>query len=184
MKRQWQNHTAAHPKLRRTRWHTSNSSTGSETREGNWGNLDYSRPYLKSSDWGQAAKNPKKGQHRDVYWVLNILYTCKSRNHKAISFLGFLGYHFCLFWRHRISLCSPGLPRTQRLTYLYLIKAGPKGMRHHATHNPLSLLILYSIEKTVDSASECLKQKNNMSTPETTSRTCNSLGWVQYSSPK
>lgn len=144
MKRQWQeNHTAAHPELRRTRWHTSNSSTGSETKEREfkaiWTTQD---PISKAVTEDKQPRIPRKGSTEMSTESLNILYTCKSRNHKVISFLGFLGYHFCLFWRHRISLCSPGLPRTQTLTYLYLIKAGPKGMRHHATHNPFIYSVL------------------------------------------
>jgi hypothetical protein len=48
-----------------------------------------------------------------------------------------VGFFVC--FRDRVSLCSPGCPRTQKPACLCLPNAGIKGVRHH---RPASLKVL------------------------------------------
>jgi hypothetical protein len=52
----------------------------------------------------------------------------------SIAFLFF----FFFFFRDRVSLCSPGCPRTRRSACLCLQSAGIKGVRHHTQRHCIS----------------------------------------------
>lgn len=105
-----ENHTAAHPQLRRTRWHTPNSSTGKETREREfeaiWATQD---PISKAVTEDKQLRIPRKGSTEMPTESLNILYSCKSRNHKPISFLGFWGYLLLLVLETQDLIMQPWL---------------------------------------------------------------------------